>query len=535
MGITGAMAGLHGVSKKDRGKQMLKMAVSKRPQSAPSHDARNRGVSTEGRGGTVQSIRDHQHSPKFGSRPKEDGSEVDAMKKRKSGILSSMRGVAPFSHQAKRERLFDWNVGHEEADAATNATVALSDEDDHAALSHDDTNVPVETPKVVPAIKQEKYPDKTTTGKLLFGSSTEKEKELNKDAHRPPVDGMMTLTTFRSRRTMRHNPEAPPGFFNIGNSCYLGATLQVLLNVCEFVNEISRLTTCMQQKQVHVGDYALLHALYTIIQERKAPAQGTQDITSVKKALEEHFPSVFAGSHQQDAHECFVRILEAIETESKRASESGAPVYECPFSFSVMVSMVCTMCRHKTHIEEAGNVNIGLDLGEHTDQPIPIETLISKFFMNERISKNCDACKAKDVIHAVRRRIKTFPKALVLHLKRFVCSNHTVMNRMVFSKSKVPVQPRREIPTSVLPTSGGLKKMHAPSPTMLLSGIIHHHGPFMESGHYIADIIRNRKNREEFYRCNDASVEDVNPHDDVDHYLGRGCHDCYMLVYKIPQ
>jgi ubiquitin C-terminal hydrolase len=445
-----------------------------------------------------------------------------------------MRGVAPFSHQAKRERLFDWNVGHEEADAATNATVALSDEDDHAALSHDDTNVPVETPKVVPAIKQEKYPDKTTTGKLLFGSSTEKEKELNKDAHRPPVDGMMTLTTFRSRRTMRHNPEAPPGFFNIGNSCYLGATLQVLLNVCEFVNEISRLTTYMQQKQVHVGDYALLHALYTIIQERKAPAQGTQDITSVKKALEEHFPSVFAGSHQQDAHECFVRILEAIETESKRASESGAPVYECPFSFSVMVSMVCTMCRHKTHIEEAGNVNIGLDLGEHTDQSIPIETLISKFFMNERISKNCDACKAKDVIHAVRRRIKTFPKALVLHLKRFVCSNHTVMNRMVFSKSKVPVQPRREIPTSVLPTSGGLKKMHAPSPTMLLGGIIHHHGPFMESGHYIADIIRNRKNREEFYRCNDASVEDVNPHDDVDLYLGRGCHDCYMLVYKIP-
>eukprot|EP00889_Picochlorum_renovo_P000074 jgi/Picre1/27104/NNA_000074.t1 len=275
MGITGAMAGLHGVSKKDRGKQMLKMAVSKRPQSAPSHDARNAG--------------------------------------------------------SRRSR------GQEE-EARCNRYEIISI----------DTDVPVETPKVVPAIKQEKYPDKTTTGKLLFGSSTEKEKELNKDAHRPPVDGMMTLTTFRSRRTMRHNPEAPPGFFNIGNSCYLGATLQVLLNVCEFVNEISRLTTCMQQKQVHVGDYALLHALYTIIQERKAPAQGTQDITSVKKALEEHFPSVFAGSHQQDAHECFVRILEAIETESKRASESGAPVYECPFSFSVMVSMVCTMCRHKT-------------------------------------------------------------------------------------------------------------------------------------------------------------------------------------------
>lgn len=526
---------------------MLKMAVSKRPQSAPSQDARNRGTtrgdaSTQqerpGRG-TLHSIRGYQYSHQLGSHPKDDRNTPpsDVMKKRKSGILSSMRGVAPFSHQAKRERLFEWNVGHDEADAATHATVALSDDDNGpAALSNDEDNVPIETPRVVPAVKQEKYPDNTTTtGRLLFGSGVEKEKkkESSRDGHFPSVDGM-TLTTFRSRRTMRHNPEGPPGFFNIGNSCYLGATLQVLLNVCEFANEIVRLATCMQEKEVHVGNYALLHALYTIIQERKAPGQGTQDITPVKKALEEHFPSVFAGSHQQDAHECFVRILEAIETESKRVSESGTPAYECPFSFSVMVSMACTQCRHKTHIEEAGNVNIGLDLGEHTENPIPIETLISKFFMNERISKNCDACKAKDVTHAVRRRIKTFPKALVLHLKRFVCSNHTVMNRMVFSKSKVPVQPRREIPTSMLPTSGAMNKhLHAP-PTMLLGGIIHHHGPFMESGHYIADVIRNRKNRVEFYRCNDACVEDLNPFDDVDLQMGRGCHDCYMLVYNIP-
>ena len=487
---------------------MLKMAVSKR---VPSRDGRNRGgtqIEKPGRN-AGQGIRDHQDTPKVGSRAhvNETTPQGTVGKKRGSGIMSSMRGVAPFSQLAKRERLFDWHLGPGEADAATGATVALSDEE-----------VVVETPKVVSAARVDKNPE-DTAGRLFFGSSGEKAKADDT----PPVDGM-TLTTFRSRRTIRRNPDAPPGFFNIGNSCYLGATLQVLLNVCEFVNEIARLTASMQQKQVDVGEYALIRALYDIIQERKAAGQHTQDITPVKKALEEHFPSVFAGSQQQDAHECFVRLLEAIETESKRASEGDTPLYECPFSFSVTVNMVCTVCRHKSNIEEAGNVNIGLDLGDHSDQPIPIENLISNFFKNERICKNCDACKAKDAIHAVRRRIKTYPKALVLHLKRFVCSNNTDMNRLVFSKSKVPVQPRREIQTTVLPTSGAIKV----PPTMWLNGIISHRGPFIESGHYIADVIRNRKNQQEYYRCNDASVADVNPHADVDLQMG-----CYMLVYKM--
>jgi ubiquitin C-terminal hydrolase len=300
--------------------------------------------------------------------------------------------------------------------------------------------------------------------------------------------------------------KAPIGFSNLGNTCYLNATIQCMLNVPAFVHEI-------QKNAENSKETSVTRALSEIVKQGENKESVTlTSLARVKSALECHFPSVFAGTNQQDAHECFVRILEALELEHPDS-------YECPFSFNVSVEMRCKNCKHKTLIEEGGNVDIGLDLPSSCPEELSIERLLTvRYFKAERIHKNCDGCGDKDVVHGLRRRLLTHPKALVIHLKRFVFHAPTTTTKTssrwapTFSKNASIVQVPQNLSRTSLMISSGTD--------MSLSGIVHHHGSRVESGHYIADVYREPSS---WYRCNDSIVTKAPP--------SLASSTCYMAMY----
>lgn len=296
-------------------------------------------------------------------------------------------------------------------------------------------------------------------------------------------------------------PKAPVGFSNLGNTCYLNSTIQCMMNVPEFVREVKRIG-------VEAEETSVTHALCKVVQMCEEGEGGPRNLAGVKSALERHFPSVFAGTNQQDAHECFVRILEAIETENPKS-------YTCPFSFTVSVDMRCQHCKHQTLREEKGNVDIGLDLPQSSSAVhYSIENLLtSRYFKPERIHKNCDGCGAKDAVHGLRRRLSTYPKALVIHLKRFVFNAQT-SSRWICLKNASMVH----IPVNL--SAASLKQSSSMVMDMTLCGIVHHHGSRVESGHYVADVCREPSS---WYRCNDSIVTKGLPAMDST--------TCYMAMY----
>jgi ubiquitin carboxyl-terminal hydrolase 36/42 len=330
---------------------------------------------------------------------------------------------------------------------------------------------------------------------------------------------------------------SPPGLSNLGNTCYLNATLQCLLSVHEFVEEVKRLGSMVYAQQDDVSSrdtFSVICSFYHLVQNRdnvldpRHPNRRSMvDTRDIQSSLEKHCPSVFAGGNQQDAHECFVRILEALESESKSLDSH----YKCPFAFSVHVGMMCCACGHETSMKEESNVNIGLDMPERDENLL--DNLITDYFADEIVEKNCESCGKKDVKHSLRRSLLTLPQCLVLHAKRFVFNPCSLRNPAipVFIKNRSSIKSFTVIQQSSLHMQSEAKNDQNDKPcdkqgekTMTLSCMIHHSGSRIESGHYIADI---RVDADRWFRCNDSIVQSIASPED-----GQGSHDCYMMFYR---
>lgn len=342
-------------------------------------------------------------------------------------------------------------------------------------------------------------------------------------------------------------PLHPPlGFSNVGNTCYLNSTIQCMLNVQEFVREVQRLASNFPAtaSEKHSHQMSVTQALCDVIEQQhksriqernttaySCPSRNVGSLSGVKSALERHFPSVFSGSNQQDAHECFVRVLEALEIEHKDTTP-----YRCPFAFTLSVEMRCKSCKHKTLMEEKGNVDICLDLPLvdtlQTDSPQhSIDDLLTRrFFKAEKVYKNCEGCGEKNVVHGMRRRLTTIPRALVIHLKRFVFNTpaslkQTTSSRWLptFSKNTGIVQVSDHLSGNALLLANQNSKLN-----MKLCGIVHHHGPRVESGHYVADICLPNDPLDtkeiSWFKCNDSLVTKAP--------AALASNSCYMAIYQ---
>ena len=344
----------------------------------------------------------------------------------------------------------------------------------------------------------------------------------------PPTLGTAARTTTQmlARATPTATPTAmppaagPPGFWNLGNTCYLNSVMQCLLSCEAFVGEITRLVDVKA-----IGEAPCTRAIYDVIVQRSksksSPTRTTLRLNDLKAALASTKigGGVFGGLEQQDAHEALLLILQVIE------GEVGKENFRCPFAHGVLVEVTCEACGHKGKVVEDGHLNVlvgvrprsgggggggggrGIGVGDTNgnSNSNSIGSALRK--TNETVLRNCEQCKAKDVEHTRTSLMTSLPSSLVVQLRRFEYAGgamHKLDDGFVAQKT-------------VVVSADGSKRFE-------LRSMVRHHGVGLASGHYDARVRRDGT----WWACDDSTVVPVSEQD----ALGASS-SSYLLFYDL--
>ncbi|XP_064818307.1 ubiquitin carboxyl-terminal hydrolase 37-like [Oncorhynchus masou masou] len=204
------------------------------------------------------------------------------------------------------------------------------------------------------------------------------------------------------------------GLPNIGNTCFLNATLQCLLVLPSFSKEI------LHQEQLWSSSpfSNLLRCLSDVHRSGRPDNVANQaskaDLMWKVKYSLSGYDLKYLGDTQQDAHELLVDMLCQLKEEGMILKTLGMN-YTCPVSqleFQLVSVRTCTSCGRESSTREDYN-HLSLDFS-------PERTLLSSLaltFKSEKVEFTCEGCKG---LHASKvEQFHTLPLVLVLHLKRF--------------------------------------------------------------------------------------------------------------------
>nr|XP_046167290.1 ubiquitin carboxyl-terminal hydrolase 37-like [Oncorhynchus gorbuscha] len=204
------------------------------------------------------------------------------------------------------------------------------------------------------------------------------------------------------------------GLPNIGNTCFLNATLQCLLVLPSFSKEILR-----QEQLWSSSPFSNLLRCLSDVHRSGLPDSGANQASKadlmwkVKYSLS-GYDLKYLGDTQQDAHELLVNMLCQLKEEGMILKTLGVN-YTCPVSqleFQLVSVRTCTSCGRESSTREDYN-HLSLDFSSE-------RTLLSSLaltFKREKVEFTCAGCKG---LHASKvEQFHTLPLVLVLHLKRF--------------------------------------------------------------------------------------------------------------------
>lgn len=321
-------------------------------------------------------------------------------------------------------------------------------------------------------------------------------------------------------------PQSLTGLKNMGNTCYMNATLQCLSNIRPLRHYFlhGRYQTAINLENRMGGTLAtqfalLLHDLWK--ESRKiSPSwlgfgdrrQSTPaDARKLKQAMERWAPQ-FQGYRQEDSQE-FLRFLldglhedlnritvrppyvELKDIEGETDHEKGNRWWRnyLERNDSLITELFCGQLKSAVRCLSCGYTSTSFDPFLDVSLPIPqnddlfssvsgrgktLAQCFEKFEQEELLEGSnqvyCSKCKSHQ---AVRKRISfyRFPAVLVVHLKRFSSLSRKVLDDVWF--------PTEDMDLSAHVDSESKRYIHQPSPVYDLLGIVNHFGA-SNGGHY---------------------------------------------------
>ncbi|CAB9501062.1 Ubiquitin carboxyl-terminal hydrolase [Seminavis robusta] len=159
---------------------------------------------------------------------------------------------------------------------------------------------------------------------------------------------------------------------------------------------------------------------------------------------------------------------------------------------------VCLTCNHCSYsrTKKETYMHLSLDIDQTTqdekdgDEAVSVKKSLERFFQAEEREIKCEKCKVGNTASQSLKLLNR-PKALLLHLKRFIVEQREARNgdiEITVNKNKAPVDLSEHVSLDAF-TGGNQTGAHEYS----LKSLVHHVGNSSSSGHYTAHAERCRR------------------------------------------
>ena len=287
------------------------------------------------------------------------------------------------------------------------------------------------------------------------------------------------------------------GLTNLGNTCYLNFSLQIIFSIPDFLDDLKETYDNLNTIEDDKKSLPLCFALLTVasrvrviqpLLQSDATRDGPANPHILKKQMD-ILTDEFAGYQQRDAHEFLTDLVDFLHDKLANANEAKGEKIELELPtdkylrLDVDVCLTCNSCKYSRSNEELYrhlSVEVGTNQNhEGEEEQWSTGEGLQRFFQPEVRDILCEMCEeGKSVTQTMT--IKSRPKALLVHLKRF--NVHMNKGEMTFRKSKTRVKSENSVS---LEQGGDAYK---------LIGVAHHIGHSTDSGHYTADALRKEEN-----------------------------------------
>lgn len=280
------------------------------------------------------------------------------------------------------------------------------------------------------------------------------------------------------------------GFNNIGNTCYLNAGLQMLIQnklLCNLILKYS------QQSPI-------LKIIGNFINEYYSGSNQAITPIDIKRIVEEK-QDLFCGYNQQDSTEFIVYLLNIIDEEIKKINPTSSGIEQI-FGIQINSRIKCKLksCLKLYNKCEYNNILL-LDIDLHCKS---LDDAYRTFKSSDKLETDnkyfCESCNDKRVA-SKRNEIKEWPQYLFVWLKRYSQVGRNIM------KNSQPIKI-------------DIEWRHQNS----LQGAVIHSGD-LYGGHY---VYVGKQDDNKWYLFNDSSVSEIRSMEELDIHLSNA----YWLCYK---
>ena len=285
----------------------------------------------------------------------------------------------------------------------------------------------------------------------------------------------------------------PAPLENIGNTCYLNASLQILFMLNKVFNFGHWVSKDIDYSHVSISDltkYLAFRKFLYLATLRNISRMDLDDFVSIICSID----SFFDLGTQKDAHEAFLKLFGIFDTGTSAVLPNHFSISDTYLQGIYKKIKTCTKCNNTTlSFETFAEIRI-FPVGN-------IDKAIAGTVKDEPVECFCLYCKSNNR-HLISRTVHDHPRVLLVLVDRYTQSSSYARHRRN---------------CSIL----GLKySLNLHGQNYRLGGIIKHLGASVSSGHYIAYVLKD----DNWYSCNDSRVQKIES-------LPEQCVDSYLLFF----